>query len=135
MAKHNQFVGKFPTNCLDVFDHFVGLALELNFKISFGWCHSSLVERHSLWNYFQLIWHEILDANNVRQSKKQSSGGVLKNFAKFTGKHRCLGFFFNEVPGWGLDEVAGWGLQFYWNGDSSTDVFLWFCKFFRTPFS
>ena len=23
-----QFVGKFPTNCLSVFDHFVGLALE-----------------------------------------------------------------------------------------------------------
>ena len=27
-----QFVGKFPTNCLSVFDHFVGLALkELSF--------------------------------------------------------------------------------------------------------
>ena len=23
-----QFVGKFPTNCLNVFDHFVGLALK-----------------------------------------------------------------------------------------------------------
>ena len=23
-----QFVGKFPTNCLSVFDHFVGLALK-----------------------------------------------------------------------------------------------------------
>ena len=27
-----QFVGKFPTNCLSVFDHFVGLALK---EISF----------------------------------------------------------------------------------------------------
>ena len=24
-----QFVGKFPTNCLSVFDHFVGLALKV----------------------------------------------------------------------------------------------------------
>ena len=26
-----QFDGKLPTNCLSVFDHFVGLALELNY--------------------------------------------------------------------------------------------------------
>ena len=28
MVKHTQFVGNFPLNCLRVFDHFVGLALE-----------------------------------------------------------------------------------------------------------
>ena len=26
-------------------------------------------------------------------------GGVLRNFAKFTGKHLCQGFFFNKVAG------------------------------------
>ena len=25
--------------------------------------------------------------------------GVLKNFAKFKGKHLCQGFFFNKVAG------------------------------------
>ena len=25
--------------------------------------------------------------------------GVLKNFAKFTGKHKCQSFFFNKVAG------------------------------------
>ena len=30
--------------------------------------------------------------------------GVLKNFAKFTGKHLCQGLFFNKVAG-----------LFYWN--------------------
>ena len=28
MVKNTQFVGKLPTNCLSVFDHFVGLALK-----------------------------------------------------------------------------------------------------------
>ena len=28
MVKHTQFVGNLPTNCLSVFDHFVGLALK-----------------------------------------------------------------------------------------------------------
>ena len=28
MVKHKQFVGNFPTNCLGVFAHFVGLALK-----------------------------------------------------------------------------------------------------------
>ena len=31
--------------------------------------------------------------------------GVLRNFAKFIGKHLCQGLFFNKV--------AGGGLQFY----------------------
>ena len=28
MVKHTQFVGNLPTNCLSVFDHFMGLALK-----------------------------------------------------------------------------------------------------------
>ena len=27
--------------------------------------------------------------------------GVLRNFAKFTGKHLCQSLFFNKVAGWG----------------------------------
>ena len=30
---------------------------------------------------------------------KQSPGSVLKNFAKFTGKHKCRSVFFNKVAG------------------------------------
>ena len=41
--------------------------------------------------------------------------GVLRNFAKFTGKHLCLSFFFNKVSG-------------------DTGVFLWILQnFYRTP--
>ena len=28
MVQHTQFVGKLPTNCMSVFDHFVGFALK-----------------------------------------------------------------------------------------------------------
>ena len=31
--------------------------------------------------------------------QKQSSVGVLKNFAKFTGRHLCKSSFFNKVTG------------------------------------
>ena len=31
--------------------------------------------------------------------QKQSSGGVLRYFAKFTGKHLCQSLFFNKVAG------------------------------------
>ena len=27
---------------------------------------------------------------------------ILKNFAKFPGKHLCQSLFFKKVPGWGL---------------------------------
>ena len=39
--------------------------------------------------------------------------GVLRNFAKLTGKHLCQGLFFNKVAG-----------LFFKKGDSGTDVFL-----------
>ena len=38
--KLKQFVRKMPTNCLSVFDHFVGLALKgLNSYLANWWCH------------------------------------------------------------------------------------------------
>ena len=42
--------------------------------------------------------------------KKQSSGGVLskrvlKNFAKFTDKHLCRSLLFNKVAGWKPETV------------------------------
>ena len=42
--------------------------------------------------------------------------GVLKNFAKFTGKHLCQSLFFNKVTG-----VA---CNFIKNRDSGIGVFL-----------
>ena len=38
---------------------------------------------------------------NIRSNHKRCSirRGVLKNFAKFTGKHLCQSLFFNKVAG------------------------------------
>ena len=48
--------------------------------------------------------------------------GVLRNFAKFTGKHLCQRFYFNKV--------VGLSLQLYWNRDSGKSVFLWILRNF-----
>ena len=53
--------------------------------------------------------------------------GVLRNFAKFTGKHLCQSLFFNKVAG-----AA-------WKRDSGTGFFLWILRnskntfLYRTP--
>ena len=53
--------------------------------------------------------------------------GVLKNFAKFTGKHLCQGHLFNKVAGLRPPTLLK---RILWEG-----VFLWiFVKFLRTPF-
>ena len=53
--------------------------------------------------------------------------GILRNFAKFTGKHLCQGLFFNQVVGLGpaaLLKKRLWHRCFPVN----------FAKFLRTPF-
>ena len=45
-----------------------------------------------------------LDDSLDRSSHRRCSvkKGVLRNFAKFTGKHLCQSLFFNKVAGLGL---------------------------------
>ena len=54
----------------------------------------------------------------VRSSHQRCSIkiSVLKNFAKFKGKHLCRSLFFNKV--------ADGGLQLYKKGDSDTGVLV-----------
>ena len=40
-----------------------------------------------------------LPSPQTSKLQQQSSGGVLKNFAKFTGKQLCQSLFFNKVAG------------------------------------
>ena len=40
--------------------------------------------------------------NNCPVYLEAYTGGVLRNFAKLTGKHLCQSFVFNEVEGLGL---------------------------------
>ena len=76
-----------------------------------------MLEKH-LWNSFLLylvveIWNKLLYKRGFLKNfskfsdkhKEQSSGGVqpkdvLKNLVKFTGKHLCRILLFNKVAGW-----------------------------------
>ena len=65
----------------------------------------------------------------VRSSHRRCSirKGVLRNFAKFAGKHLCQGLFFNKVTGLRLATLLNkriWGRCFPVN----------FAKFLKTPF-
>ena len=64
----------------------------------------------------------------VTNLQKQSRGmfcknGVLKNSAKFTGKHLCQSLFFNKVADWVLQFYLKWYRCFTMN----------FAKFLRSP--
>ena len=57
-----------------------------------------------------------LRSSHQRYSVRKS---VLRNLAKFIGKHLCQSFFFNKVPG-----------LLYWKGDPGTGFFLWVLRNF-----
>ena len=52
--------------------------------------------------------------------------GVLRNFAKFTGKHLCQSLFFNKV--------AGLGLQLYKKETLAQVFFCEFCEISKNTF-
>ena len=63
----------------------------------------------TLWTYtfyvmvFNCWWNKVINAkgleNKVTQQKLFSKKGVLRNFAKFTGKHQWQSLFFDKVAG------------------------------------
>ena len=73
-------------------------------------CEQNPFPIFNLWRYEQLygimwIWSNIfIQCNYLRSSHRRCSvrKGVLKNFAKFTGKYLCQSPFFNTVASWGL---------------------------------
>ena len=67
--------------------------------LTFSWNKEFLVFSSSLSNYFLFsFWSDSCShikfyrSSHQRRSMKK---GVLRNFAKFTGKHLCQGLFFN----------------------------------------
>ena len=69
---------------------------------------------------------------NCRSSHQRCSlrKGVIRNFAKFTGKHLCQSLFFYKVAGQGL-RPASLLKKRLWHRCFPVD----FAKFLRTPFS
>ena len=47
-----------------------------------------------------ICWQrQVYDSNQKQSPEVFYKKGVLKNFAKFTGKHLCQSLFFNKVAG------------------------------------
>ena len=64
----------------------------------------SLYKQHHLHSSINFATHKIKPGTlKVRSSPPEMfcEKGVLRNFAKFTGKHVCRSFFFNKVAGLG----------------------------------
>ena len=80
---------------------------------------SSFSIRLDLWNTWILLSNLMTQINLLLLYKQPSEvfckKGVIRNFAKFTGKHLCQSLFFNKF--------AGSSLQLYWNWDSGTGAF------------
>ena len=68
-------------------------------------------------NKSHFAFWKILDLRSFAVRK-----GVLRNFAKFTGKHLCQSFFFNDV--------SRFSLQLHEKRGSGTSVFLWIFRNF-----
>ena len=51
---------------------------------------------YSNFNFFYVYDNE---ETNFRSSRTEVKKGVLRNFAKFTGKHLCQSLFFDKVAG------------------------------------
>ena len=73
------------TSCLGVFDHFVRLTLK-----GIKPCTAARPFQISLMGHFAKCFKAA--TRGVLRKK-----GVLRNFAKFTGKHLCQSLFFNKV--------------------------------------
>ena len=50
----------------------------------------------------------VINTHPIYSQQKQSPGGFLKNFAKFTGKHLCQSFFLIKLQALGPDIKRTW---------------------------
>ena len=57
----------------------------------------------NLYKKIWLQWYPLYNSPSCRSSHRRCSvkKGVLRNFAKFTGRHLWHSLFFNKVAGWG----------------------------------
>ena len=102
----------------------------MNFSFIVGHPLRVIIYKNATWKL--IIWLPTTTNKQRDEKQKQGSGGVckkgvLRNFAKFTGKHLCQRLFFNKVAGLRpatLLKKSLWHRYFPVN----------FAKFLRTPF-
>ena len=100
----------------DQCSHFIPLMFSKGYKISKMARYRLIISLISA--RYRLIIFLISENNPQTHRDVFYKKGILRNFAKFTGKHLCQSLFFNKVA-----------------GDSGTDVFLWILRNFENTFS
>ena len=96
---------------------FLELPLTISFRHYLGMnatsCNWSYIDFFTL---FTIIYVLTL-TQPPKQNSEAAAGGVLKNFANFTGKHLCWSLFFKKLQAFRSEMLL--------KRDSYTGVFLW----------
>ena len=79
-------------------------------------CYWSYIDFFTLFIIIYLLTLTIL-TQLLEQNSEAATGGVLKNFANFTGKHLCWSLFFTKLQAFRPATLL--------KRDSYTGVFLW----------
>ena len=89
-----------------------------------------LISCHQFFRFFSFIWFCLFYSTKFRSSHQRCSikKGVLKNFAKFTGKQLCQGLFFNKVAACNVFKKRLWHRYFPVNFAKFLEYL-----FYRTP--
>ena len=86
----------FSCSCTHLFSYQLTHLIYWRLKVYFFYSYYFLQQRQLIWNVLPLCRSVFTEAVIRRCSVKK---GVLRNFAKFTGKHLCQSLFFNKVAG------------------------------------
>ena len=92
------------------------------------WRHDIWISEKSTFDYLKnekSFWSEIKSIFRSSRPEVFCKKGVLKHFAKFTGKHLCHSLFFNKVPGLPMSK---------WDFSKATCFPVNFVKFLRSQF-
>ena len=94
-----QFVGNLPTNCLSVFDYFVGLALK-GLRLSYIWNWE--LTTAFCWDITVVIADQFFSSKTVWYVNPLDTGGKLNVHKTF---RRCLGRLLNILCTFNLDPM------------------------------
>ena len=90
-------------------------------------CYWSYIDFSTLFTFIYLLTLTIL-TQPPEQNSEAAAGGVLKNFANFTGKHLCWSLFFTKLQAFRpatLLKIDSYTSVFLWNLRNSEEHLLW----------
>ena len=110
---------------------FLELPLTIQFRHYLGMnatsCYWSNIDFFALFIIIYLLTLTIL-TQPLEQNSEAAAGGVLKNFANFTGKHLCWSLFFTKLQAFRpatLLKIDSYTSVFLWNLRNSEEHLFW----------